>query len=503
MFQKIKIGIRKNLFFLFIIFILTTISWYKILFLTFTGEGFFYFFNRLRTDNEIFRVDLGGYLFFEYLEPFFKDNLFLYQFILLLTFILLGILFYFIVYALTRNRSASLIASIFFTLNFNTVFEMIATGAYQLFVQRIFFLLILFPSFIFFIRFIQTKKISYFLSSLTLGIVSAFLAYFNFFYILFLLMYFLGVVFTKKMKIKEIIFLLSCTTIYILSTLITVNSLVIMNLIDGNDTQQSIFVYIADNLKELIFHFFRQLTVISIPDFSLRESFSVLNISYTEFIYRSDGIQYLFLPVFLIYILAGIFLFKREKKLRPVIVASLLFLPCIFVLNMFMRNEKVIILEPGNRYLFAPSIAFSIFWGIFLASLYNKSFKGKVFVSIAIVIWIGMQLISINQRIKEESVSHIATKKVIAYFKNDLSMKLKDDSIVITPRVMGNWGSDFLNKYYGKKNTIFIPNMDPQFKWRNDLKRTFDPNKDFITYYDYNRKEVIDLTKNYKTIIVR
>lgn len=488
---------RKNIVFSLIIISLFIVAWHKILVQTITGEGYYYFFNGLKENNNIFRYDIGASLLLDLIKPVFKDNFFFYQLFLFIAFIALGILFYFVVYELTHKKSVAFISSILFIVNYNTVFEMVATGAYQNFVQRVFFLLLLFPSFILFIKFINYKKIIYYLASLIFGLFSVSLAYFSFFYIPFLTTFFLGYLFSKKIKFKEIIFAFSSTIIYVLACLFVINIPVILKM-PNMMPSESFFAFSLHNINEIIINFFRQLTILSVPDVILRQIFSFFNTSIVQAIYYNSGIQYLYLPVFLIYLTAGIFLYKKEKKQRTAIIASLLFLPSVFILNLYIRTDHVSRLEPGSRYLFVPSLGYSIFWGIFLSHFLSR---GKNAVYLIIFGWAIIQLFAINRQFKAELYNHIATKKIVSYFKNDLSSKLKNDSIVITPYVMGNWGSWFLNMYYGKKNTIFTPQMTPQFEWRSEFKRSFDSKKDFIIYYDQNNQEVIDITQEYKTII--
>jgi len=509
---------KKKVIPLFIIPLLTIAAWYKILFQTFTGEGYIYLFRGVMKDpltgidNNFFRFNIGAALLFDLIKPIFQDNFFLYQSLLLFTIIILGILFYFIVYGLTQNKSIALISSILFSINYNTAFEMIAIGAYHNFADRVFFLLILFSSFILFIKFIDTKRTIFYLASLLLGVIGVFLSYFSFFYVPFLFFYALLAIFTRKIKFKEKRFLIICSFFYLIIMFLIINLPRFLK-IPSMMPAEGFLDFLLTNPSQILIHFFRQLTIMSVPDFILRQFFAIFNIGFTQAIYYGNGIHYLYIPTFLIYIAAGIFLYKNQKKLRPVIIASLLFFPCIFLLNLYMRAEIVTLLEPGSRYLYAPSIAFSIFWGVFLATIYNRSEKAKPFIYLIIAFWIGIQLISINRQIKQESNYHIATKKIISYFKDSLSTKLKENSIVLTPRPMGNWGSFFLNKFYGKKLTIFTPRMDSQFEWSNGyaspyssagsgkFRRSFDPKKDFIIYYDFEREKVIDVTKDYKAII--
>lgn len=496
---------RKNIISILVIVILMVISWYKILSLTFTGEGYYYFFFGLKENPNFFRYDIGASLLFDLLEPIFRDNFFPFQLLLLFSFVVIVTLFYFVVYKMTERKMIALFSAILFGLNYNTVFEMIGTGAYQNFVQRVLFLLILFSSFILFLKFLKNQKIFFYLLSLILAIVGVGLAHFNFFYVLFLMAFILGFLLTKKMSYRKILFISFCSLIYFITSFLIVNIPVIFKM-NNLVPSEGFFSYFFNNIAQITVQFFRQLTILSIPEVIFRQLFSIFNISYIEFIYRSQGIQYLYLPIFLLYLLTGIFLYKKEKKLRPAIFASLLFLPLIHVFNMYMRGDKIVFLEPGNRYLFVPGMAYSVFWAIFLTVFSEISSKTKMIGYSILTFWIIMQIFAINNQFQKELSTHVTTKKIISYFKNDLSSKLKDDSIVVTPYIMGNWGSWYINMFYGRKDTVFIPRMTPEIEWREELKRgtlkrSFDPKKDFIIYYDENSQTVIDITKDYKSII--
>jgi len=514
----------KSIKFFFAPFLLVgfiAIVWHRILFLTPIGEGgylYFYYQNSYLKElgasisrgqfSDFFRYDFGAFLFFGTLGPIFRDNFLLYQIIIFFTLIILSTLFYFMVYELTGKKSAAFFGASIFGLNYNSIYEMFAFGSYANFFQRVFFLILLFPSFILFLKFINTKKIYYYFVSLILLVLSILLAHFNFFSVPFLWIYILCLILIKKMTFKKRALLFSMNLFYLMVAIFILYIPLILNLVSWLNNKENILEFIVKNVNAITVQFLRQLTLLSIPDFFIRQILPFFNMSYSAGIIYNHGIQYLYLPVFLIYFLTLVFLFKREKKLRPVIIASLIFLPIVFTLNLYMRGEDTIShLETGNRYAFIPSIGFATFWGIFLASIYDKSKIARITIYFLIVIWVSSQVFSVNRKLNEESVHNVATKKIMAYFKSTLHPKLKDDSIVFTPSLVGDWGSNYLNMFYGKKRTIFIPRMDPEIEWktegiRHSFKRSFDPKKDFIIYYDYNSKEVVDVTKNYKNIII-
>lgn len=467
-------------------------AWNKILSHTMLGEGYYYFFQGYSQNGTILRYDIGAGLLFDVIKPFFKDNFFLYQGLELSTYIVISLLFYLFVFEFTQSRKISLIAGILFGVNFSTSFEMFGYGAYQNFGQRIFFLLLLFPSFILYFKFKKNKEKKYYLLGLILCITSAFFANFNLFYIAFLPAYILALLCLERFNIKKIF-----TEILLVSPYFLLSLLVIyIPIFVGSSSylqKQNLLLYLTSNFNEIVFYSLRQLVILTIPDMLLRLIFSVFSTSY------KDAIPYLFIPILLLYTVVGVLVYKKEKKLRVPLVTSILFMCIVFFLNMFMRSDNVNHLESGSRYLFAPSIGFAIFWSLFLALFYKK--LGNIFLYMGLFIWFFIQVVPIHRELNGEAYKHTETKKIIAYMKQ-ISPKLKDDSIVITPRLMGYWGTDFLRDYYGKKGNLFIPRLTPQMVWTKDFKRPFNPKTDVILYYDEDNEKVIDITKDYNKIII-
>src|SRR5574341_2136126 len=140
---------------------ITLLTWYKILFEVFKGEGYTYFGIRFATLSKMDKLighDTGARLVFGVLENLFKDNLFLYQVFALLTLVALSILFYLLVWEISRKRTIAFIAALLFSVSFNGTFQMMAIGNYQFFVQRVIYFLLLFPSGLFLVKFLRTRQ---------------------------------------------------------------------------------------------------------------------------------------------------------------------------------------------------------------------------------------------------------------------------------------------------------------------------------------------------------
>ncbi len=473
-----------------IIFFVIILAWNRILGQTFLGEGNYYFFHRFLENGILFGYDLGARLLFDVLTPIFRDNYFLYQLFALTSFSFIAVLFYFFVNEFTKRKDIAFVATILFGVNYTTSFEMLATGAYQNFSQRIFFLIPLLLSFTFFYK-SKDGKSKYYLPSLLLCSLSLLLAQYNIFLLAFLVAYTMASILIKSKRNKRIIQELFWILPFILVGVFIVYLPVFLggsNFISGTN----FFYYTISQYQQVIFHSFRQLVFLTVPE-------GLLNIfvGISDPLYK-QGMQHLFIPIFFIYAVTGIFLYKKDKALRVPIITCLLFLPAVFVLNMFTRSDNVDHLGSGSRYLLVPSIGFAIFWAIFFAYIAKKFNKNTLYVFI--IIWVLFQVNTINSKISKEEYNYIAIKKITAYLKN-ISSTLSRDSIVIVPNVLGEYGAGVSNMYYGKEKTLFLPFYD-KIDWLDQYGRPFDPNKDIILTYNSEKQSIVDRTKDYKSIIV-
>lgn len=124
----------------------------------------------------------------------------------------------------------------------------------------------------------------------------------------------------------------------------------------------------------------------------------------------------------------------------------------------------------------------------------------KQLVYLIIGCWIVLQFFLLNRQFKKEEFYHTETKRTIAYIKK-IAPKLSEDSIVIVPTFLSDYGAGFCNLFYGKSKTLFLP-FYSKIEWLAQYGRQFDPTKDIILSYDDEKQMVIDRTKEYKSIII-
>ncbi len=484
--------IKSHFPFLVILVSAIFLVWHKVLSLSLTGEGYWYFVHPFEGGRQILRFDVGAEAIMSLLMPIFRDNIALYQAFLLVVWIIISVLFYFLVFEITNKRSIAFIASLFFGANFTTAYEMLAMGAYQNFLQRVLFVVFIFPSFIFFVKYNKTSKLRYFLLSLPFFTLGVFLAHFNTFFLPFIILYGMGLlIFTKNSRKKKIALLIH-VALFVLIDLGIVYLAWLMSI--TSYVSGSFIQYLLNNTEFIINQSLRQLVYLTIPFHGFGGLLSSFEISIKE------SITNFYIPVLIIYILVFIYLFKIEVKYRIAIVTSLLFLPAIFALNLYMRSDNVQYLESGSRYLFVPSIGFALFWGIFFYSL-SKIKILKVFVYLVLACWVYLQISSVSNEISKDYYKHMAINKSLHYIKS-ITPQFKDDSIIIVPSVVGPWGSAFSQKFYGRKNTEFIPMWGVVVVWNDVAKRPFDPKKDKIVHYDYKKEKVVDKTSRYQEVII-
>lgn len=476
---------------LFVIGFLIIISWYKIIFTTFTGEGYYYFPNGFFNQKfpHIFNYDEGARLLFDIFKVTFRDNIFFYHLFLLVILIVLGFVFYFMVHKLTDNKNISLISSILFTIN-GSLFEFLGMGAYQAFAQRIVWFPLLFGSFTFYIQFFKTEKYKYYIYSIVLYTCAMYLAEFSMFFLPFYLTYIISFCIWERKFSRKHLINISLTLSYAIVTFII---FYLDKTIGGISYGSSNFIeFLFTKTGEIIDLILRQLVILTVPSQIAHALLS--NAHQGEYFEKMR--YFLYGPVLLLYLGSLWLVLKRSKNLRIIALSSLIFIPIVFILNIFVREEYMLVYEDGSRYMFVPSIGFAIFWGIFIYTFCRRTFL-KIGTAI-LLLYLVFNIGTISAGIERYEPRFKGTKISLKYIKS-ISHKFSDDSIIIIPSVLGDYGPDFVRYFYARKNNFIAPYFRD---WQNEIKRPIDPKKDFILNYDYN-KGLIDETDKFNEIAER
>lgn len=464
---------KKHVFAIIFVVVATIASWYRVLGQSLMGEGFYYLFHGLGYGSfwgtfwDMLRsYEAGAKLLFDFFRVFFKDNIFLYQLFLLISVSIINVLFYVFSYVLTKRFLAAFIASILFSINF-VGFEMFAIGNYQFFAQRTLAFLFLFPSITLFVVYLRANKFIYYLASVLLYLVAFFLFHFTLFFTPFYVC--VAAMFGKKKK------LLSSVVFFLIPLII---------LRYGNDPVSkdiSVFSFIRQFGWQIPTAMMKHFTILTVPETVLSSLGKAWNLPHGEVALR------LFYAVVLLYA----FTLRINKKLFSIAVWSLMFLLPTFFIGLYTRWDMTNNLGSGSRYLYVPTIAFAIYWGIVLTRLKKK------YLIVIMGIWTLMQFLSINKGFAIDQEKHEAMEKSMRYVKQ-ISSRFESDSIVIVPRELGYYGSYFAQLFYGRERTTFIPRFSQTVE---GLPRQFDPSKDYILEYDRTRHGVVDRTHEYQSLL--
>ena len=468
----------------------TLLSWYRVLDQSLIGEGYYYLFHGLNygsltgtLSGMLHSYEAGAKLLYDIFRTVFRDNIFLYQFFLLASVSVINILFYLFVFVLTEAWLVAFIASILFSVNF-VGFEMFAIGNYQFFAQRTLAFLFLFPSVSLFILYLRKNQFVYYVMSVFLY----FLAFFLFHFTLFFLPYFLCVIamFLKpKWNVQTILRGMLIGLPFVLI------SLVILRF--GNDPVSrdvTVMSFLRDFGGQIPSVMMKHFSILTVPETVLSYVIHIWKVPHGEAAVR------LFYPVAGLYAAALLFLYRTNKKLFPVAMWSLVFLGPTFFVGLFTRWDMTANLGSGSRYLYVPTVAFAVYWGVVLATV-GKKYLGLFGLVLVMGTWSVMQFSSLSKTFAVEEEKHIAMKISMQYVK-ELSTRLESDAIVIVPSPMGYYGGYFAQLFYGKEHTSFVPFFAD---WANELPRPFDPEKDVILDYDRVNQKVVDKTADYQAII--
>lgn len=464
---------KKHVFAIAFVVVAAIVSWYRVLGQSLMGEGFYYLFHGLGYESfwgtfwEMLRsYEAGAKMLFDFFRVFFKDNIFLYQLFLLISVSIINVLFYVFAYVLTKRFLAAFVASMLFSINF-VGFEMFAIGNYQFFAQRTLAFLFLFPSITLFILYLRGNRFIYYLISVFLYLIAFFLFHFTLFFTPFYIC--VVAMFGKKKK------LLSILVFFIIPIII---------LRYGNDPVSkdiNVFSFIRQFGWQIPTAMMKHFTILTVPETLLSYLGKAWNMAHGEVALR------LFYPVAVLYL----FTLRINKKLFSIAVWCLLFLLPTFFIGLYTRWDMTNNLGSGSRYLYVPTIAFAIYWGIVLATVRKK------YLIVIMGIWALMQLSSINKGFGIEQEKHEAMEKSMRYVKQ-ISSRFASDSIVIVPRELGYYGSYFAQLFYGRERTAFIPRFSQTVE---GLSRPFDTSKDYILEYDRTRHVVVDRTHEYQSIL--
>lgn len=482
--------LKRYLIPILIIIGLTVFIWHKLLFQVPLGEGYYYFDFKQRT-FDFWEYDNFAKVILTILIPLFKGNLTLYMGFELLSMILLHLSFFAFIYYVTKNRMLSIITTILFLSNFTGNFEMLGTANYHRLIQRVTNIIPLFISFIFFVKFITSKNKKDYILSLALFCLSLWMAHFSTFLTPFFIIYPLVFGVTKKVKISEIIKLISLSIPFLILNKILISK-------DHLAPHTNLISFIQDTgLFSLSREIALQLANMLLPIPLIQK---IISIS-TPF---TDTIIMTSIPIIVIFILGTLFVQKKKPEYSALYLSSLIMVPILLFLSIYLGKINVeynigghmdyFVPENydhkqdfnflrGDRYYYVPTFFISIMLAILFTSILTKRSR---FILIPIIllyityntnqIWIAFEVFQPICDSTKNYLNFIKTKKL----DNETTIVSLQDIL---------WPAPYIRTVYNLPDLKFVLKKGD---WQNEIK---DRNKTYVFEYDYKNNKVIDLSQ--------
>ncbi len=496
---------------LLLIIITTFFVWHKLLNQAPAGEGYYYFDTgqNFITDGRVsslWGLDNFAKLIFDILPILIGDNLTGYFAFQLITMILLNLTIFLVVNYFTKNKWVSFATTIFFLCSFIGLFEMLGSGNYQRFVQRVPNLIPLLFAFQQLVEFLQSHKIKNYLYSLLLFTLAMLMAHFSSFFLPLFIIYPLFFTLSKFQNLKQALINISFTLPFIAINLILVSH-------DEHTPHNNVFLFLSSyGPARLLQDILLQFTSINIPPFIIQKIASII------YPYKNT-VTVLAIPLVAFY-LVGVKLIKsRAPNLMPFYLTSVVMIPVLLFLNLYLgkvdpiydiRGYNYYYLPPsypnsaiftnsikGDRYYLLPMIFVSIIWSLLIWLFFkNKSrlifFNYQNILSLILLsyvfyntslIWGNMDIISFNSNLMKNYIKYIKL----------LAPKLDANSVIVAPRPL-IWPSSFVRFFYTNPNVKFIVLKEGWEKEIN-LKNKADL---FVLNYDPQNWQIIDQSKEYR-----
>lgn len=495
-----------------IVSILTVLVWHKILFQVPLGEGYYYFdhgqdfITAQGKLSDLGQTDNFARFIFYFLPTFFHDNLTLYMAFQLTTMVALNLTFYYLVNHLTKNRWIALTAALLFSTSYIAQFEMLGTGNYQRFVQRIPALIPLFFALIQLNLYLTTRRAKNFLISLTLYAFAVLMGHFSTFLTPLFVIYPIAFSILQRTSLKVF-----WQTIPIVMSYPIINYLLILS--DHLTPTESILYFIHQKgLPFLIQQIFLEMGGMLIPPFLLEK---IAAISYPF----SLNVIAVTIPLSLILIVGIFIVFRRRADYLLIYLVSLIVIPILLFLNLYLGkvdpaydirgynyyflptyylNSVDFTSVKGDRYYLVPYFFISIVISILIWAIFNKRQSTSISKSyqVVVIVFLAFQISSNTQIIwqsldKLQPISDV-TRQYITFNKS-IRHQFTNQTMILAPRTL-LWPSTMIRVFYGQPDMqfrLFRPG------WEDEIigKKTQDI---LIFDYDYTTHRIIDLTPNFR-----
>ncbi len=455
----------KDLFLVTIILLIALFVWYPLTNFALTGLGFVYLTKSFQVEHFVFPVSLADFYWFALLtgivfSKVFTTHMSLYYWTELIFLLATFVLYYYLILSIFNKRLIAFVAAITFSVNYFGYGDIIGSGLYPWFQERIPLMLFLIPSFLFLHKHLISNKNKFLIYSLVLFFLGIGISHWG---ILFLAPYIFYPICWSLFKNKKLEFKKSILTSssYLL---IAAFFVVIQNSTwPGAGPTWGFMEYLLNPFQhQYPEKIFRQLVYWS----SYLPIFEIFKNGYP--LYPASPLYYFINPepsmryakyIAVIYPLAALIIYKKLPQFRALLFTLILSTLAMFYLNSYWGRYEIFNQAGANRYLYLPTYLLIIFWALFFVAFLqnkkkrkgNKFYVFKILICfLFIMIYLLLNFWLINDSLKWKNESY---KKVNLYWDYVVKQarNWEKNTLVILPfKYIDPQGTAFLNDYINK-----------------------------------------------------
>lgn len=441
-----------------LLLVLVCKAWLMLPQLTSRGDSFAAMLSRQQYDFWHSRYPLASLLVSEMILGAIMPKIFgvhfsYYYWFELVVILLIAVLFYVVIKAITKNYLVAFSASLLLSVSYFGVYDMVSTHCYCFFLERIIPVPFLISSFWFLHLFLEGEKRKYLIFSLLFYFLGVGLGHFS---ILITPLFFFYAVFYKfqfKKKYKEKIKGIFLGCLYVLLTAF----FVAIQQINESGISPHQWTFVGFFLNPQKYLYFKKIALQFVywsqyPVFLQSLSRNPMS-SFLDF---RDAPIYIPLTL-VVYLLVGFTIYKRLPKQRFMLFTVMLALPIIFYLNGYLGQYDMLNFTGASRYLYHPTFLLAIFWSYFLWAVFwqkkNILLLGG-FLLLALYYVINVWLI--NSNIVYEIKWNKPTRMLFEYVLSHRSKLDPKTLVIVTYPEFGSQESTFFTEQIGKGQVQYL-----------------------------------------------
>lgn len=394
-----------------------------------------------------------GYIF----SKIYGVNLSFYYWTVLAFLMAIDVLLYITMKFITKRSSIAFVSSLFFAANYFGIYDMVSTHCYCFFLERVIPVILLIPSFLFLHLFLEKKVKKFYIISSIFYFFGVGLGHFTVLFTPFFLFYpIFWYFFNEKMFKKKV-----QGIIYGLSYLSQSAFFVLIQQINesGLGPKKWTFTEFLFNPEKYLyikkialqFVYWTQHPII-LKEYGVSLE-SIIDVR------RAESLIPFILSAYLI---AGLIIYMRLPKQRPMLLTTILGTTVIFYLNAYFNQYDMLNFSGASRYLYFPSFLLAIFWSYFLWAVF---FQKKNLLVVGGISLIAMYYFTNFFLIKDNFRHELRwNKSTRAVFDHIIATRnaLGKNTLVITPYPeFGSQESTFFTEQLGKGEVRYMSEHNP------------------------------------------